>query len=82
MAKAKPGQLNIASPGRGSANHVGTEMRKHLAAIDIVHVPYKGAAPAVVDLIAGNVQLQLTSLPSVMSHLKAGKLKILGVGSP
>ena len=82
LAKAKPGQLNIASPGRGSSNHVGAEMLKHLAAIDIVHVPYKGAAPAVVDLIAGNVQLQLTSLPSVMSHIKAGKLKILGVGSP
>lgn len=82
LAKARPGQLNIASPGRGSSNHVGAEMLKHLANIDIVHVPYKGAAPAVVDLLAGNVQLQLTSLPSVMAHIKAGRLKILGVGSP
>jgi tripartite-type tricarboxylate transporter receptor subunit TctC len=82
LAKARPGQLNIASPGRGSSNHVGMEMLKHVASIDIVHVAYKGAAPAVVYLLAGKVQLQLTSLPSVMSHIKAGRLKILGVGSP
>lgn len=82
LAKARPGQLNIASPGRGSSNHVGMEMLKHLASIDIVHIAYEGAAPAVVYLLAGNVQLQLTSRPSVMSHIKAGRLKILGVGSP
>lgn len=81
LAKARPGKLNIASPGIGSSNHVGAEMFKHLSGVDIVHVPYKGSGAATIDVIAGNIQLQLTSLPTVMPHYKTGKLKILGVGS-
>ena len=81
LAKARPGQLNVSSPGIGSSNHVGAEMFNHLAGVNIVHVAYKGSGPAAIDLMAGNIQLQMTSIPTVMPHVKAGKMKMLGVGS-
>ena len=80
-AKANPGKLNVASSGIGTPNHLGAEMLKHLAKIDIVHVAYKGGGPAMTDLIAGQVQLQFSSIPTVLTHVKAGRIKILAIGS-
>ncbi len=81
-AKSRPGQLNYASVGQGSPNHLGMELLKALAGIDMVHVPYKGTGPAVTDLLGGQVQLMFNSMPSVLPLVKAGKLKGLAVGSP
>jgi tripartite-type tricarboxylate transporter receptor subunit TctC len=80
IAKAKPGQLNFASVGTGTSPQLGGELLKSLAGIDIVHVPYKGTAPAMTDLIAGRVQLMFTSIPTVLAHVQAGRLKMLGTG--
>ncbi len=81
LARAKPGQLNYTSSGVGGINHLGTEVLKSAAKIDIVHVPHKGMAPAITDLLAGNVQVLLVSLPSVHSQMKAGRLRALGVSA-
>ncbi len=79
MAKAKPGQLSYASVGIGSPQHLGFELLKHRAAIDLVHVPYKGGGPAMTDVLAGRVPLYMGSIPSILPLIKAGKLKVLGV---
>src|SRR5690606_29021140 len=79
-AKAKPGAYNFASVGTGSPNHLGGELIKTMAGIDIVHVPYKGTAPAITDLVAGHTQFMFNSMPSVLGLVKAGKLKILATG--
>ena len=81
LAKAKPGQLNFASAGTGTATHLGLELLKLTANIDVVHVPYKGGAPAVTDLIAGQVQLLWVSIPSVLPHVKTGRLRALAVST-
>ncbi|MBI4203917.1 MAG: tripartite tricarboxylate transporter substrate binding protein [Betaproteobacteria bacterium] len=81
LAKAKPGQLNFGSSGMGTPNHLGGEMLKAMAGIDIVHVPYKGGAASIADLIAGQVQLVFSSAPSVVPHVRNGRLKALAVGS-
>lgn len=81
LARAKPGQLNFTSSGVGGINHLGTEVLKAAARIDMVHVPHKGMAPAITDLLAGNVQVLLVSLPSVHSQVKAGRLRLLGVST-
>jgi len=78
-AKANPGKINWASPGIGSNPHVALEMLKLATGIDVVHVPYKGAAQAFTDLVAGQVDAQYSSLISAESHIKAGRLKVLGV---
>ena len=80
LAKAKPGVLNFASVGTGTSPHLGGELLQSLAGIKLVHVPYKGTAPAMTDLIAGQVQLMFTSMPTVLAHVKSGKLKLLGTG--
>jgi tripartite-type tricarboxylate transporter receptor subunit TctC len=80
-AKANPGKLNVASSGVGTPNHLGAEMLKYLAKIDIVHVAYKGGGPAMTDLIGGQVQLQFSSIPTVLAHVKAGRIKMLAIGS-
>ena len=80
-ARANPGKLNAASSGIGTPNHLGTELLKYLAKIDIVHVPYKGGGPAMNDLIAGAVQLQFSSIPTVLGHVKNGRVKMLAIGS-
>ena len=72
FAKAKPGQINYASVGPGSPNHLGVEMLKYMAKIDMVHVAYKGGGPAMTDLLAGQVQLQFSSIPTVLAHVKNG----------
>jgi tripartite-type tricarboxylate transporter receptor subunit TctC len=81
LAKARPGQLNYASPGLGSPNHLGGELLKSMAAIDIVHVPYKGGGPAITDLIGGQVQILFNSIPPVLPQVAAGRLKALAVGA-
>jgi tripartite-type tricarboxylate transporter receptor subunit TctC len=79
LARAKPGQLNYASPGSGSTTHLATELFKALAKVNIVHVPYKGVAPAMSDLLAGQVQLMSGDLSTLMSQIKASKLRALAV---
>jgi len=81
LAKSKPGKLNYATAGNGSSNHLSMEMLKSMAGVDIVHVPYKGSAPAVTDLIGGQVDVMFDNVPNVLQHLKAGKLRGLAVSS-
>lgn len=81
LARAKPGQVNYGSTGTGGHNHLATELFARMAAIKIVHVPYKGVAPALTDLMGGHTQLVMTSLPSAMTQVQAGRLKALAVGS-
>jgi tripartite-type tricarboxylate transporter receptor subunit TctC len=80
LAKSKPGVLNFASVGTGTSPHLGGELFKALAGVDVVHVPYKGTAPAMTDLLAGRVQFMFTSMPTVLAHVKGGKLKLLATG--
>ncbi len=79
QAKARPGQLNYGTAGTGSTTHLATELFKAMAQIDIVHVPYKGVAPAVADLLAGQVQIMSGDLSTLMPQVKAGKLRALAV---
>lgn len=79
LAKEKPGQLNYASPGSGTSGHLAAEMFKSMADVDIVHVPYKGGGPAVVDLIGGQVQMLILSAVATLPHVKSGKLRALAV---
>jgi tripartite-type tricarboxylate transporter receptor subunit TctC len=79
MARAKPGVLTYASVGVGSPQHLGMELLKARAGIDILHVPYKGGGPAMTDLLAGRVQVYMGSIPGLLPHIKDGKLKVLGV---
>jgi tripartite-type tricarboxylate transporter receptor subunit TctC len=81
IARAKPGQLNYGSSGNGSVAHFSAEQLKALAKIDIVHVPYKGSGPAVIDLMAGHLQLMLENMPTVLPHVRSGKLRALAVGT-
>jgi tripartite-type tricarboxylate transporter receptor subunit TctC len=82
IARAKPGQLNYTSSGIGGINHLGIEVLKSAARIDMVHVPHKGMTPAITDLMAGQVQVLLVSLPSVESQMKSGRLRAIGMSSP
>ncbi|MGZ8203935.1 MAG: Bug family tripartite tricarboxylate transporter substrate binding protein [Burkholderiales bacterium] len=81
LAKSKPGQLNYASVGPGSPNHLGMELLKHMTGIDMMHIPYKGTAPAVTDLLGGQVSLMFNSMPSVLPHVRSGRLRGIAVGS-
>ena len=81
MAKAKPGSINFASAGSGSTAHLAGEQFKFLAGIDIVHIAYKGAGPALTDLIAGQVQMLISAYSSAFPHIKAGKLRPLAVAT-
>jgi tripartite-type tricarboxylate transporter receptor subunit TctC len=81
LAKASPGKLTYASSGAGSLQHIAAEMFKSVAGVEIVHVPFKGSGQAVVDLIAGNVDMNFDSIPAVIQHVKAGKLRAIAVTS-
>jgi tripartite-type tricarboxylate transporter receptor subunit TctC len=81
FAKSKPGQINYASVGPGSPQHLGMELMKTMTGIDMVHIPYKGTAPAVTDLLGGQVSLMFNSMPSVLAYVKTGRLKGLAVSS-
>jgi len=78
-AKANTGKLNYASQGNGSLSHVGTELFLATTGTDMVHVPYKGSGPAIADVLGGQVQVFMTTPPSVMQHVQAGKLKAYAV---
>jgi tripartite-type tricarboxylate transporter receptor subunit TctC len=80
-AKARPGQLNFASAGNGGPTHLTGELLKTSAGIDIVHVPYKGNAAALLDLVAGRVQMMFSNMLTSMPHVRAGKLRAIGISS-
>jgi tripartite-type tricarboxylate transporter receptor subunit TctC len=79
LAKAKPGELNFASPGQGSVIHMATEYFDHMAGIKMSHVPYKGTGPALTDTISGQTQVLFSSTATALPHVKGGKLKAIGV---
>jgi tripartite-type tricarboxylate transporter receptor subunit TctC len=81
-AKANPGKINFASAGTGSVAHVTGELFKMMAGVDMLHVPYRGAAPALTDLLGGQVHVMFDNLPSSIEHIRAGKLRPLAVSSP
>ena len=78
-AKANPGKLNMASPGNGSSPHMSGELFKMMAGVNMQHVPYRGEAPAVTDLLAGQVQVMFGNMPGLLPHAKAGRLRALAV---
>lgn len=78
-AKANPGKLNYASSGNGSIGHLAGELLGSMAQIKLQHVPYKGSGPALIDVMGGYVQMLITSIPSVMPHIKSGKLRAIAV---
>jgi len=80
-ARANPGKLNYASTGNGSSNHLSFELFKSMTGTFVTHIPYKGSAPAVTDLIAGEVQVMFDNTPNVLPQVRAGKLKALAVSS-
>ncbi len=80
-AKSKPGELRYGSGGSGSPPHLSAEIFKSMTGIDILHVPYKGVTPAMTDTVAGQVQMLISVIPAVLSTVKSGKLKALGVTS-
>src|SRR5436190_16359281 len=81
LAKAKPGALNFASTGPGSLPHLAGELLKLTAGIDIVHVPYRGAAPAINDLLGQQVQMTFLDLPAILPHIKSGALRPIALGT-
>jgi len=81
LAKAKPGELNYASAGVGSFQHLASALFKLQSGLDIVHIPFKGGGPAMMDVIAGNTQIAIGSLIQTLPHIRSGRLKPLGVGS-
>jgi tripartite-type tricarboxylate transporter receptor subunit TctC len=81
LAKQKPGQLTYASAGTGSVHHLAGELLKTIAGLNIIHVPYKGAGPAVIDMVGGQVSMGFSALPSSLPHARSGKLRPLAVTS-
>src|SRR5258708_3994034 len=79
LAKSKPGELAFASAGNGTSQHLSGELFKKMTGVDMTHIPYKGSAPAVTDLIGGQVQLMFDNIPSSLPHVRAGKLRALAV---
>ena len=82
LAKAQPGKLNFASAGVGGLPHLAGELFKLTAKIDIVHMPYRGAAPAINDLLGQQVQMAFLDLPVILPHIKAGSLRPIALGAP
>src|SRR5216684_4439729 len=81
-AKANPGKVNYASAGMGTPQHVSAELLKILTGINMVHVPYRGAAPALIDMLAGQVQVMIDPLPASIEHIRSGSLRPLAVTTP
>jgi tripartite-type tricarboxylate transporter receptor subunit TctC len=80
-AKQNPGKLNFGSSGTGSFTHLAAEMFKQVAGVEMIHVPYKGAAPALIDVMSGNIQLMFESVSTSLPLIQSGKLRPLGIGS-
>ena len=81
LAKARPGQLRYASSGVGGFNHFGGELFKSMTGVDMIHVPYKGGGPAMIDVISGQVEVLFSTLIQSLPHFRSGKMRALGVGS-
>jgi tripartite-type tricarboxylate transporter receptor subunit TctC len=79
FARSRPGQLNYGSGGTGGSIHLAAELFKSLAKVDMVHVPYKGSAPGLIDLLGGQTQLMFATMPPALPHVKSGRLRALGV---
>lgn len=79
LAKSKPGVINYGSAGSGTSTHMAAELFKVMTGTDLVHVPYKGAAPSVIDLLSGQVSVIFSTMPSTLTHVKAGRLRALAV---
>jgi tripartite-type tricarboxylate transporter receptor subunit TctC len=82
LAKKRPGELLYSSSGVGGFPHMNTELFKLMTGVNLVHVPFKGGGPAIADTVAGHTQLQIGSLPTVIAHVRANKLKAIAVGGP
>jgi tripartite-type tricarboxylate transporter receptor subunit TctC len=82
LARQRPGSISYASSGTGGAPHLAGELLKHMAQIDIVHIPYKGAAPATVDVVGGHVPMMFAGLGAALPHIRSGRLRPLGVAGP
>ncbi len=81
LAKAQAGKINYASSGAGSTQHIAAEIFKDVAGVEMAHIPYRGSAPALMDLIGGRVEMSFDTLPSVMGHIKSGAIKPLAVAA-
>jgi len=81
LARAQPGKLNFASSGIGSSNQMAGELLKVMAKVNIVHVPYKGNAPALTDTLAGHVEMMFSGVPAVVPHIQSGRIRAIGIGS-
>ncbi|HEY7657089.1 MAG TPA: tripartite tricarboxylate transporter substrate binding protein [Burkholderiales bacterium] len=81
LARARPGELNFASSGLGSSNQMAGELFKHMAKINIMHIPYKGNTPALTDTLAGNVEMMFSGVPVLIPHLQSGRLRAVAIGS-
>lgn len=79
LARARPGQVTYASAGSGGAGHLGMELLKTMVKVNIVHIPYKGSGPALIDVLGGHVSLMFASAPSAMPHIKTGRLRALAM---
>jgi len=79
LAKAQPGQFTYASSGNGTSIHLSGELFKSMTGVDMLHIPYKGSAPAVADLLGGQVNMMFDNIPSSLPHIRAGKLRALAV---
>ncbi|HEX4943913.1 MAG TPA: tripartite tricarboxylate transporter substrate binding protein [Usitatibacteraceae bacterium] len=80
-ARANPGKLSFGSPGAGTSQHLSGELFKHMAKVDMVHVPYKGSAAAMTDLLGDRITMMFTDIPTAIPHIKTGRLRALGVTS-
>jgi tripartite-type tricarboxylate transporter receptor subunit TctC len=81
LARAKPGEITYSSPGSGNSGHLAAELFNSLAKVKILHIPYKGTAPAVVAVLSGEAQLTYSSIPTILPHVRSGRVRALGVGN-
>ena len=81
-ARSRPGELAFSSTGPGSSSHLAAELFKSMAGIDMTHVPYRGSGPAVIDLVAGRVQVAIDSFTAMIQHVRQGSLRLLGISTP
>ena len=81
LARSRPGKLNFASAGPGSSTHMAGELLKQMTGVDIVHVPYKGNAPAIADTLGGQVEMIFSGVPALLPHLQSGRLRAIAIGS-
>jgi len=81
LAKARPGEVSYASPGAGNSSHLANELFNAMAKVNILHIPYKGMAPAVVSVVSGEGNILFASIPSILGHVRAGRVRALGVGN-